>query len=191
MGGMAGVGGPSGDGRRLDRRRSCQAPGPRPERRSRPRLPAAAVVARRARRPAAAGHRGRRRRLPGPRPADPRRRRGRPPSSSSPSSSASRRPGRAASRSTAAASAAAGYDPDAASKYPWEIARDVALLAASVFVAWLPSTRLSLDSLLFRRYLRVRRSPDMSKKNRRDRPYGARRGGDGRSSDARRPAVAT
>lgn len=44
-----------------------------------------------------------------------------------------------------------GADPDAASKYPWEIARDVALLAASLFVAWLPSTRLSLDSLLFRR----------------------------------------
>ncbi|MDF1606414.1 MauE/DoxX family redox-associated membrane protein [Nocardioides sp. YIM 152315] len=44
-----------------------------------------------------------------------------------------------------------GADPDAASQYPWEIARDVLLLAASVFVAWLPSTRLSLDALLFRR----------------------------------------
>ncbi len=44
-----------------------------------------------------------------------------------------------------------GVDPDAASKYPWEIARDVALLLASIFVAWLPSTRLALDSLLFRR----------------------------------------
>ena len=44
-----------------------------------------------------------------------------------------------------------GYDPDAASKYPWEIARDVALLLASLFVAWLPSTRWALDSLLFRR----------------------------------------
>ena len=44
-----------------------------------------------------------------------------------------------------------GADPDAASQYPWEIARDVALLAASLFVAWLPSTRLALDSALFRR----------------------------------------
>lgn len=44
-----------------------------------------------------------------------------------------------------------GADPDAASNYPWEIARDAALLAASLFVAWLPSTRLALDSVLFRR----------------------------------------
>ncbi|WP_028642925.1 MauE/DoxX family redox-associated membrane protein [Nocardioides sp. URHA0020] len=44
-----------------------------------------------------------------------------------------------------------GADPDAASKYPWEIARDVGLLAASLFLVWLPSTRLSLDSVLFRR----------------------------------------
>jgi uncharacterized membrane protein YphA (DoxX/SURF4 family) len=44
-----------------------------------------------------------------------------------------------------------GYDPDAASKYPWEIARDAVLLLASLFLVWLPSTRLSLDSLLFRR----------------------------------------
>lgn len=44
-----------------------------------------------------------------------------------------------------------GADPDASSNYPWEIARDVALLAASLFVAWLPTTRLALDNLLFRR----------------------------------------
>ncbi|GAW52263.1 MULTISPECIES: MauE/DoxX family redox-associated membrane protein [unclassified Nocardioides] len=44
-----------------------------------------------------------------------------------------------------------GADPDAASSYPWEIARDVALLVASVFAAWLPSTKLALDNLLFRR----------------------------------------
>jgi uncharacterized membrane protein YphA (DoxX/SURF4 family) len=44
-----------------------------------------------------------------------------------------------------------GYDPDAASKYPWEIARDSLLLLASVYLVWLPSTRLSLDSLLLRR----------------------------------------
>ena len=44
-----------------------------------------------------------------------------------------------------------GYDPDAASKYPWEIARDSLLLLASVYLVWLPSTRLSLDTLLLRR----------------------------------------
>jgi uncharacterized membrane protein YphA (DoxX/SURF4 family) len=44
-----------------------------------------------------------------------------------------------------------GYDPDAAGKYPWEIARDAALLLASLFVAWLPSTRLALDAVLFGR----------------------------------------
>lgn len=44
-----------------------------------------------------------------------------------------------------------GYDPDASSQYPWEIARDAGLLLASLFIAWLPSTRLSLDALLFRR----------------------------------------
>ncbi|GAA1132401.1 MauE/DoxX family redox-associated membrane protein [Nocardioides aquiterrae] len=44
-----------------------------------------------------------------------------------------------------------GYDPDAASKYPWEIARDALLLLASVYLVWLPSTRLSLDTLLLRR----------------------------------------
>jgi uncharacterized membrane protein YphA (DoxX/SURF4 family) len=44
-----------------------------------------------------------------------------------------------------------GYNPDAASQYPWEIARDLALLLASLYLAWLPTTRLSLDALLFRR----------------------------------------
>lgn len=44
-----------------------------------------------------------------------------------------------------------GANPDAASQYPWEIARDAALLAASLFLAWLPSSRLALDNLLFRR----------------------------------------
>ena len=43
-----------------------------------------------------------------------------------------------------------GYDPDAADKYPWEIARDAVLLLASLFLVWKPSTRLALDSLLFR-----------------------------------------
>ena len=42
-----------------------------------------------------------------------------------------------------------GYDPDAISKYPWEIARDVGLLVASAVVLRLRSTRLSLDSRIF------------------------------------------
>ncbi|WGX95343.1 MauE/DoxX family redox-associated membrane protein [Nocardioides sp. L-11A] len=42
-----------------------------------------------------------------------------------------------------------GAKAGAASAYPWEIARDVALLAASLLVAFLRRTRLSLDSLLF------------------------------------------
>lgn len=44
-----------------------------------------------------------------------------------------------------------GYDPDATAKYPWEIARDAALLLTSLFVAWLPSTRLALDAVMFGR----------------------------------------
>ena len=44
-----------------------------------------------------------------------------------------------------------GFDPDAASQYPWEIARDVFLLALSGYLVRLPRTRLALDHLLFRR----------------------------------------
>jgi uncharacterized membrane protein YphA (DoxX/SURF4 family) len=44
-----------------------------------------------------------------------------------------------------------GFDPDAASKYPWEIARDAALLLGSLYLAWLPTSRLALDTTLFRR----------------------------------------
>ncbi len=43
-----------------------------------------------------------------------------------------------------------GADPDAASQYPWEIARDVGLLAASLFLLRLRRSRLALDSRLFR-----------------------------------------
>jgi uncharacterized membrane protein YphA (DoxX/SURF4 family) len=43
-----------------------------------------------------------------------------------------------------------GFDPDASSKYPWEIARDVGLLALSVSLVWLRSSRFALDSVLFR-----------------------------------------
>ncbi|WP_436701175.1 MauE/DoxX family redox-associated membrane protein [Nocardioides sp. BYT-33-1] len=42
-----------------------------------------------------------------------------------------------------------GAKAGASSAYPWEIARDVALLAASLLVAFVRRTRLSLDSLLF------------------------------------------
>jgi len=42
-----------------------------------------------------------------------------------------------------------GTDPDAASKYPWEIARDAGLLVLSVYVVWLGGGRLALDRLLF------------------------------------------
>ena len=45
-----------------------------------------------------------------------------------------------------------GYDPDAASQYPWEIARDAALLGASLFlVAAGHRSRWALDHVLFRR----------------------------------------
>ena len=42
-----------------------------------------------------------------------------------------------------------GFDPDAQSKYPWEIARDVGLLALSAYLVWQGRTRLALDNLLF------------------------------------------
>lgn len=44
-----------------------------------------------------------------------------------------------------------GYDPDATSSYPWEIARDAGLLVLSGYLAWLRTSRLALDNLLFRR----------------------------------------
>lgn len=42
-----------------------------------------------------------------------------------------------------------GFDADATSKYPTEIARDVALLLASAWLVWRPRTRLALDTVLF------------------------------------------
>ncbi len=42
-----------------------------------------------------------------------------------------------------------GPDPDAFSKYPWEIARDVGLLLLSVWVVWLRRTPVALDNVLF------------------------------------------
>ena len=44
-----------------------------------------------------------------------------------------------------------GADPDASASYPWEIARDVGLLAMSAYLVWLPRSRLALDSVLFPR----------------------------------------
>jgi uncharacterized membrane protein YphA (DoxX/SURF4 family) len=44
-----------------------------------------------------------------------------------------------------------GFDENAADDYPWEIARDVGLLALSVWLIVKPQTRWSLDSILFRR----------------------------------------
>jgi uncharacterized membrane protein YphA (DoxX/SURF4 family) len=44
-----------------------------------------------------------------------------------------------------------GFDPHAASKYPWEIARDVGLLRMSVFLVLVRDTGPGLDRLLFRR----------------------------------------
>jgi uncharacterized membrane protein YphA (DoxX/SURF4 family) len=43
-----------------------------------------------------------------------------------------------------------GLDPDATSKYPWEIARDVGLLALSGYLVWVGRTRLAVDNLIFR-----------------------------------------
>ena len=42
-----------------------------------------------------------------------------------------------------------GHDPDAISRYPWEIARDVGLLAASLLVVWLRRTPFALDNVIF------------------------------------------
>jgi uncharacterized membrane protein YphA (DoxX/SURF4 family) len=42
-----------------------------------------------------------------------------------------------------------GTDPNAASAYPWEIARDAGLLLFSAFLVWRRRTALALDSLLF------------------------------------------
>ncbi|MFC6285036.1 DoxX family protein [Nocardioides sp. GCM10027113] len=43
-----------------------------------------------------------------------------------------------------------GFKEDAAEDYPWEIARDVGLLALSLWLVWRPRTRLALDHVLFR-----------------------------------------
>ena len=43
-----------------------------------------------------------------------------------------------------------GFDADATDKYPWDIARDVGLLALSAWLIWRPATKFSLDGVLFR-----------------------------------------
>lgn len=42
-----------------------------------------------------------------------------------------------------------GPDPDAFSKYPWEIARDAGLLALSLVLVWRPRTPYAVDNVLF------------------------------------------
>ena len=46
-----------------------------------------------------------------------------------------------------------GFDANATSKYPWEIARDTALLLGSLFLIAFPRTPLSLDSLVIPHHL--------------------------------------
>lgn len=43
-----------------------------------------------------------------------------------------------------------GVIPDAAEQYPKEIARDIGLLALSLWLVWRPRSRLALDTVLFR-----------------------------------------
>jgi uncharacterized membrane protein YphA (DoxX/SURF4 family) len=50
-----------------------------------------------------------------------------------------------------------GYDADAASRYPWEIARDAGLLVLSLYLVWRGRTRIALDNVLFPR----RTDPDL------------------------------
>ena len=42
-----------------------------------------------------------------------------------------------------------GYSANATDEYPWEIARDVGLLVASLLVIWRSRTRLALDNIVF------------------------------------------
>lgn len=42
-----------------------------------------------------------------------------------------------------------GYDANATAEYPWEIARDVGLLALSALLVWRPRGRFALDSVVF------------------------------------------
>ena len=43
-----------------------------------------------------------------------------------------------------------GFDADATSKYPWEIARDVGFLLLSLWLVWRPRTKVALDSFILR-----------------------------------------
>lgn len=42
-----------------------------------------------------------------------------------------------------------GFDPDASDAYPKDIARDLALMLASLWLVWRPRTRLALDNVIF------------------------------------------
>lgn len=49
-----------------------------------------------------------------------------------------------------------GFAADATDKYPWEIARDVGLLALSLWLVWRPRTPYALDNFLFHPLERTR-----------------------------------
>jgi uncharacterized membrane protein YphA (DoxX/SURF4 family) len=61
-----------------------------------------------------------------------------------------------------------GYDPDATSHYPWEIARDTGLLVLSAYLVVQRRTKLALDDLLFPRRVDDALDPDLD-----PRPTGA------------------
>ena len=94
--------------------------------------------------------RDRRRPVPRAGPAGARRRRGVGAALRWPSSSGSRAPGRAGCQIECGCFGGGGEIPDAAAAYPGEIARDVGLLALSLWLVVRPASRLALDNVLFR-----------------------------------------
>jgi len=58
-----------------------------------------------------------------------------------------------------------GFDQDATSKYPWEIARDVGLLALSAWLVVRPRSRWELDRLLWASPTMPARNPEPAERN--------------------------
>ena len=58
-----------------------------------------------------------------------------------------------------------GYDEDATDKYPWEIARDVGLLALSAWLVVRPRSRWAIDPLLWGSPTRPAPHPDPTERN--------------------------
>ncbi len=58
-----------------------------------------------------------------------------------------------------------GFDADAASKYPVEIARDVGLLALSLWLVVRPRSRWAMDSLLFSPRTTLERNDDVEEEH--------------------------